>query len=683
MAKRWNPGHYYLVTDDMTRSSLILPSRRDLVKNNPYIRGYMGQFWWHRHETSKGVYDFSKILQFLDTCAADGKMGEILPCNRTFHGTNRGGFVPSYIINEYNGIYYYSGAGENFGGPKIWEPAIRDRWNAYLAALIDAVDSHPAFQLIYAEEGSMSGCWLQSGYSWQAHNESILSECRVGRDHCINGLFHENTAWSNEDGGDIGTHHVFTDTIVKDYKLGCAPNDVVTNNHTALESPYGEYVYDRYRGKAYFAGGCEWSGHFYGWSPLEVIDFAVDRLGLHFMHWIETIGASGQTFDTYDAMDALIACQGKINTAKPTNVSDFDAAVPPTISDKITDNDYRWDWNINPERSFAEQTIYNVNRQVTDLAPAQFSDSGVLPTNDGSNQLLERVSDPAGTAEFVYKHQIRSDRNPGLSFWGETWRSELVNTQETPIWNQEYWAAFALYLEEDGPIDGPAVSIFDFHIPWPYDNPVVMSPFALIMSENRLLFSTRYNANTPSDQNDYAEPLSGSWSEFSPRKKVWHNFVLNFKLGADSDNNFMRIWRAIGSSPLEQIMNYTGRIGYDASNSRRFNYAKFGLYSWTYPWPSNVSSSCTIYTKGFRLIKGASGNPTISKEAMLALLNPSNVVVLPPPVEKPYILVRQDNKTIGTWPKTLTKVNIKNLTGDNLKFKYQMYNNIATVSITK
>lgn len=317
--RRWNPGHFYIVTDDMNRSSLILENRRNLVKDHPYMQ-YMGQFWWAKHEPTKGVYDFGLIMQALDTAAADGKVMNLMVCNRSFHGMNRGAFLPQYLFSEGH-TYAYSGAGENFVGPKLWLPYVSDRWSEYLTRLIRAVDNHEAANLIYSEEGAMSGAWLQPGWTWQAANDQILAQCAVAAAECKRTLFHQERAWTNEADTNLTEQYRMCDTIVRTNKLGVGVNDIVTDSYTAQASPYGKFIYSRYAGEAYFAGGCEWSGHFGSRNASQVIDFAVDTLGINFMHWVEVIGNYGQTFDTNAALAAITAKSGKINATKPSNVT--------------------------------------------------------------------------------------------------------------------------------------------------------------------------------------------------------------------------------------------------------------------------------------------------------------------------------------------------------------------------
>jgi len=280
----------------------------------------------------------------------------------------------------------------------------------------------------------------------------------------------------------------------------------------------------------------------------------------------------------------------------------------------ISNSDSRWVWELDPQRPWGELTKYRGNRQVTDLALTQFTNAGALPANDGSNQIYERVLDPLGSGRMVYRHQIRADRAVGTGWAAGTWRSEVSNTNMEPVWGQEYWAVVGVLLGDDFAASAPTVNIFEFHVPSPNPTPVGISPITMFAGQS-FSFSTRYNGAMPTNANDYTSHPSGAWSTVATRG-VWHYFIMNFRLGADSLANFMRLWHRQGNGPLDQVVNYTGRIGYDAATASRYNYAKHGMYSWTNPWPSG-STSRTMWSRGFRLIKAGAG---IDENEMLALL---------------------------------------------------------------
>jgi hypothetical protein len=82
----------------------------------------------------------------------------------------------------------------------------------------------------------------------------------------------------------------------------------------------------------------------------------------------------------------------------------------------IADNDPRWVWDMDPRQSFGALTAYRGNRQVSDMVWANWTDPGVLPVNDGVNQTFERVLDPEGSGQYVYRLQIHKDRAVGSAY---------------------------------------------------------------------------------------------------------------------------------------------------------------------------------------------------------------------------------------------------------------------------
>jgi hypothetical protein len=297
----------------------------------------------------------------------------------------------------------------------------------------------------------------------------------------------------------------------------------------------------------------------------------------------------------------------------------------------IADNDPRWVWDMDPRQSFGALTAYRGNRQVSDMVWANWTDPGVLPVNDGVNQTFERVLDPEGSGQYVYRLQIHKDRAVGSAYLPGTWRSEVSNTMDTPEWDTEYWLAVAVRLADDWAAPDPLINIFEFHVPYPQPNPVAVSPFYMLCGSGNFRAVVRYNAGYPSNQNDYTVARDVS---IAATRNVWHYFVINFRLGADNPANFLRLWHAQGSGALNQIIDYTGRIGYDSATTARSNFAKHGLYYWDATWPSG-STSRTMWTKGFRLIRAAAGTPTLNQNEMLALMREAGGVPEPEPEPAP------------------------------------------------
>ncbi|MCO6445744.1 MAG: hypothetical protein J5J04_16850 [Anaerolineae bacterium] len=320
--KVWTPGHYLMVTDDYNRLGM-LESSRNLVKTNSNWVGYYGHYWWHRCESTEGVYDFSIITDDLDKAAADGKKMWVMLNNRSFHGSARGSFCPAYIVNA-GWTYAYTGGGENFAGPKLWVSGCGGAWLNFLDAALDAIAGHSAFQGMTTEENQMSGCWLQAGWTWQAHNEFLLEQSRRGAAKVQNGLWHNNMSWSNEPASDTTEHYRMTDTMVRVHRSGLAPNDLRLSGTGGppTVTPYGSYCFTRYAGEAYFMAQVEWLTYFLPESPRQIIDYAVDTLGMNFIGWQPVAsGYSGQTFSITDVIAEVNRQSGRINDTRPTNAT--------------------------------------------------------------------------------------------------------------------------------------------------------------------------------------------------------------------------------------------------------------------------------------------------------------------------------------------------------------------------
>lgn len=315
--KLWYPGHYMRVDDDMNRLGM-LDYYRNMVRNDPNWAGYVGYYWWHRMESSKGVYDFSIVLDDLDKAEADGKMMWIQLQNRSFHGSARGAYCPQYIVDE-GYVYSYTGGGQNFAGPKFWVPTCGNYWLDFQDAFLAAVSGHPAFHGIRTEEGTQSGCWLQAGWTWQAHNAFLLEQSRRGADGIGDALLVNNWNWSLEPSSDTVEHYRMTDTVVREHRVGVCPNDLAMSGYIAWNAnPYGKYVFDRYAGESYFAGAMEWETYFQPETPRQLIDNLVDNLGVHFVFW-QCVESTSATFRFNDVRAEVTRQSGRINTARPSN----------------------------------------------------------------------------------------------------------------------------------------------------------------------------------------------------------------------------------------------------------------------------------------------------------------------------------------------------------------------------
>lgn len=320
--KRWYPGHYFYTSQDWTHDVVMVESRRNKVKTNPYFAGYRLMAWWDKMETAQGVYNFGPVLAELDKAQADGKMVVLSIEERSFHGSARGLPCPQYIYDG-GGTYAYTGNGENILAPKFWVPWVNEAFLAMVAAFMSAIDDHPALQMVMTEETTFEGAWMQSGWTWQAMNAFILEYCRVGSEGAVNSLWHQNMGWSNEPSSDTTEHYRMTDTVVYVHNAGLSPTDLrhAPSSTAYLNTTYGSYCTTRYAGQTFFAPCVEY--HTYiatGHTAKSVLNFGVDTLGVNFICWQPTDYSGSWVFTADDAINEVTAQQGRINEARPTNV---------------------------------------------------------------------------------------------------------------------------------------------------------------------------------------------------------------------------------------------------------------------------------------------------------------------------------------------------------------------------
>ena len=117
----------------------------------PDVGGVQIIYNWRRLEPSEGVYDFSKIERDLTVTEAHGKKLWLQLQDRFFWATSRN--LPDYILNEpqYDGGLMQQKTFVAEGEPqgvawvaKQWNPALRARFQALIAALAERFDGRIA-----------------------------------------------------------------------------------------------------------------------------------------------------------------------------------------------------------------------------------------------------------------------------------------------------------------------------------------------------------------------------------------------------------------------------------------------------------------------------------------------------------------------------------------------------------
>lgn len=313
--KRWHPGHYLCAQDDVNRIGM-LESRRNLVKDNPNFVGYKNSYWWAKLEPTKNNYDMSMILTDLDKAQADGKMLFVDLFERSFHGMDRGDPLPAYISSEYNGRWASTG-NENIVAYRYWDAAVAERFYKLIDAVGAACDAHPAFAGISLQECGIQGAWQMPGYTLQKHYDFWVGAAARAKAACSNGHTFASVAWGMRE---TDTPNVidFCEDLAFDSGCGLGVADCRISGSTGSLTVEAKHIWTKYPGKAALKAGVEWNTFAMGWTPKQLIDFAVDTLHLTHMHW--QVRNSGGNFTTAEAITEINAQSGRINTARPANL---------------------------------------------------------------------------------------------------------------------------------------------------------------------------------------------------------------------------------------------------------------------------------------------------------------------------------------------------------------------------
>lgn len=149
---KWNPGHYVMGT---SRSEYSPEHIRELA-GVPGVKGWHQYLHWSTVEKARGVYDWTFLDKLLALCEENNLRLIINIKPRTFGGSSTS-HLPAYLANEPggNGGWYKH---PNNGGvsPRIWLPAINDRYIALVRAIGARYNDHPYLEAFEGSETSFS-----------------------------------------------------------------------------------------------------------------------------------------------------------------------------------------------------------------------------------------------------------------------------------------------------------------------------------------------------------------------------------------------------------------------------------------------------------------------------------------------------------------------------------------------
>jgi hypothetical protein len=157
---KWNPGHYVALG---RRDQETLLTALAEIKPFPQVKGLILRYEWPQIETSKGVYDFSRIDRDLAMAEAAGKRLWVMVATKVF--TAGGRAVPDYMHTaEYEGGAYkiLIGARDALGSTErlgenaaLHNAKVRDRFIALTNAMGARYNKHNAFEGLTFNETAM------------------------------------------------------------------------------------------------------------------------------------------------------------------------------------------------------------------------------------------------------------------------------------------------------------------------------------------------------------------------------------------------------------------------------------------------------------------------------------------------------------------------------------------------
>ncbi len=232
------PAHF-LYSGDSNEEEI-----RSLLKGSD-IEGVQVIYSWRRLEPRKGEYDFSAIERDLAALDALGKKLFIQIQDRFFQTEARN--IPDYLLDDphYGGglVAQIDNPGENL--PKQqgwvsaqWNPALRARFQALLAALGDQFDGRIYGINLPESSADIDQKADDTGFTCDAYFEASLENIQAARNafeksHVVQYTNFWPCEWNN-DKGYMG--RIFEDAAAKGYGLG-GP-DIVPHRRAQMKNSY-------------------------------------------------------------------------------------------------------------------------------------------------------------------------------------------------------------------------------------------------------------------------------------------------------------------------------------------------------------------------------------------------------------------------------------------------------------
>jgi len=327
LSKKWYPGHYLYVSPN-DHMGVMEEANRELVKDNRWFRGYHGRYKWSVLETEKGIYDFSIIWHDMEIARRDGKKLIVHIHDRDHTGKSIP--VPAYLTDDpvYEGGYYTTFdtfANQKKYMPKLWVPAVAERWGALLHAFGAQFDKDTILAYVCMEETALIGAKNEAGFLSESLRDAYKVIYSAADQALPTTVFSQYANWpgglAREDADDAMAHLASLGHGLggPDAVAGRRPFDGKTYLG-ALDNWFGIY-YTKYRGIIPVTASSQ-APTYKTNDPLFVLNYAIDALGAHFMSWapLKKEGYKDNLYGILEVIDMLGQEQGRINIKPPTGI---------------------------------------------------------------------------------------------------------------------------------------------------------------------------------------------------------------------------------------------------------------------------------------------------------------------------------------------------------------------------
>ena len=289
-AIKYNPGHYVMLNGgDSVETHL---RSIDQIGGVSSIKGVGIRIWWKDLETSRGVYNFSRIDTYLARLRQYDKQLVIRVMDRRFNTSNSGSIIPSYMMTStYGGGLVKTRSGY---AARLWHPVVMDRLIALYRAMGARYNGTSHFEGITTEESTLGlPTPLPSGYSDGALRLQYERLLNSARSVMPNTALFMNANWL----GSLDNMSQLIQGLMRPYAATNSSNTVPSRMNTGqIVWTGGGSMGADYRGTLAIGTsveGGELGGSLGNFTPAQIGSFAYNTLRANYVFWPQNIWAGG------------------------------------------------------------------------------------------------------------------------------------------------------------------------------------------------------------------------------------------------------------------------------------------------------------------------------------------------------------------------------------------------------